>query len=177
MSIHVLQAAPQAQRWEPVKVKVVVRNRGEVAASDFNLDIYKNLWSPPGSWEIGDLSRNIDELAPHEGIAYAGYLTYDMDGVYHVYAQVDTDQDVIDGERSNNIQGPLTVVIDPNSDIDRDGDVDGTDLAQLIQAYGAQKKDPNFEPLCDFVFDWMVDELDLEAWAPFFGQTGCPCQM
>jgi len=71
----------------------------------------------------------------------------------------------------------LTVVIDPNSDIDRDGDVDGTDLAQLIQAYGAQKKDPSFEPLCDFVFDWMVDELDLEAWAPFFGQTGCPCQM
>ena len=50
MSIHVLQAAPQAQRWEPVKVKVVVRNRREVAASDFNLDIYKNLWSPPGSW-------------------------------------------------------------------------------------------------------------------------------
>jgi peptidoglycan/xylan/chitin deacetylase (PgdA/CDA1 family) len=66
---------------------------------------------------------------------------------------------------------------DPNSDIDRDGDVDGTDLALLIQAYGSDKNDLNFEPLCDFVFDWMVNERDLEAWAPFFGHTGCPCQM
>ena len=50
-------------------------------------------------------------------------------------------------------------------------------LLLLIQAYGSDKNDSNFEPLCDFVFDWMVNERDLEAWAPYFGHTGCPCQM
>jgi hypothetical protein len=57
-------------------------------------------------------------------------------------------------------------------DIDRDGGVDGSDLALLIKAYGSDKDDLNFDPLCDFVIDLKVDELDLEAWAPYFGNTG-----
>jgi uncharacterized protein YkwD len=64
-----------------------------------------------------------------------------------------------------------------NRDIDGDGDVDGSDLAQLIKAYGSEKNELNFDPLCDFIFDWKVDERDLEAWAPYFGHTGCPCPM
>ena len=177
LSLHVLQVEPQAQRWEPVKVKVVVRNRGESPAQDFHLDIYQHLWTPPEPFQIGDLNRFVSELAPHEGVAFTGYLTYDMDGFYDVYAQVDTDQNVIEGNETNNIKGPQAVVIDPDADIDRDGDVDGRDLFLLIQAYGADKNDPAFEPLCDFVFDWVIDEKDLGAWAPYFGKTGCPCQM
>jgi hypothetical protein len=69
------------------------------------------------------------------------------------------------------------VVIDPDADIDRDGDVDGRDLVPLIQAYGTDEKSSNFNPLCDFVFDRVVDDTDLGAWVPFFGKTGCPCQM
>jgi hypothetical protein len=75
LSLHVLQVEPQARRWEPVKVKVVVRNRGESPAQDFQLDIYKHLWSPPEPFQIGDLNRFISELAPHEGVAFTGYLT------------------------------------------------------------------------------------------------------
>jgi len=177
LSLHVLEVEKQAQRWEPVKVKVVVRNRGESPAQDFHLDIYQHLWTPPEPFQIGDLNRFISELAPHEGVAFTGYLTYDMDGFYDVYAQVDTDQNVVEGNESNNVKGPVEVVIDPDADIDRDGDVDGRDLFLLIQAYGSDKNDPAFEPLCDFVFDWVVDEKDLGAWAPYFGKTGCPCLM
>ena len=57
-------------------------------------------------------------------------------------------------------------------DIDRDGGVDGSDLARLIKAYGSDQGDLNFDPLCDLVIDLKVDELDLEAWAPYFGNTG-----
>jgi hypothetical protein len=62
-------------------------------------------------------------------------------------------------------------------DIDRDGDVDGRDIFLFMQAYGADNNSINFNPLCDFVFDWVVDDNDLGAWIPYFGKTDCPCKM
>jgi hypothetical protein len=53
----------------------------------------------------------------------------------------------------------------------------GIALALLIQAYCADSHSINFDPLCDFVFDWIVDDQDLGAWIPYFGITGCPCQV
>ena len=131
LSVHVLQVDSAGRRWDPVNVKVVIRNRGFLPANDFYLDVYQDLQSPPETWWPGDVSRWISELGPHEGVAYYFRLTYDMDGTYDVYAQVDTDQNVPESNEDNNIRGPETVVIDPDADIDRDGDVDGQDLALL----------------------------------------------
>ena len=39
------------------------------------------------------------------------------------------------------------------------------------------KNDTAFNPLCDFVFDWVVDGKDLGMWSPYYGKTACPCQM
>jgi uncharacterized protein YkwD len=68
-----------------------------------------------------------------------------------------------------------TLPENPDADIDGDGDLDGSDLARLIRAYGSARNDWNFDPQCDFIPDSQVDEQDLEAWAPYFGRTGCPC--
>ena len=100
-----------------------------------------------------------------------------MDGTYNVWAQIDTDDEETEENESNNIAGPLQVTIDPDADLDRDGDVDGVDLAILAKSFGSNKNDQNYDPLCDFVYDWNINGVDLKAFAPFLGKTNCPCFM
>ena len=64
-----------------------------------------------------------------------------------------------------------------SADIDQDGDVDARDLSRIIEVYGLDENDTNFDPLCDFVTDGIIDIKDIEAWVPYFGRTDCPCQM
>jgi len=67
------------------------------------------------------------------------------------------------------------VTIDPDADLDRDGDVDGVDLGILAKSFGSNKNDQNYDPLCDFVYDWNVNGVDLKAFSPFLGKTNCSC--
>ena len=65
----------------------------------------------------------------------------------------------------------------PDADIDQDGDVDSLDLSRMLDVYGLDQEDENFDPLCDFVTDGIIDNKDIEAWVPYFGRTDCPCQI
>jgi hypothetical protein len=98
-----------------------------------------------------------------------------MDGAYHVYAQVDADQFVAEGNEDNNVAGPQTVLIGPNADLDIDGDVDGNDLAIFIDAFGLTENDADFNERYDFDLNGTIDETDLAAFSPHFGRTDCPC--
>jgi hypothetical protein len=54
-------------------------------------------------------------------------------------------------------------------DVDGDGDVDLTDLASLLAAYGSSTGDPNYNPNADFDNDGDVDLLDLATLLSWYG--------
>jgi hypothetical protein len=56
-------------------------------------------------------------------------------------------------------------------DIDGDGDVDLTDLAALLAAYGACEGDPNYSPAADIDDSGCVDLTDLAALLANYGRT------
>ena len=59
-------------------------------------------------------------------------------------------------------------------DFDKDGDVDGSDLAVFAVAFGSSSDGPDYNPVADFDGDGFVDESDLAAFAAAFGRTDCP---
>ena len=56
-------------------------------------------------------------------------------------------------------------------DIDKDGVVDGTDLALLVKAYNSEDGDDNYNSACDIIPNDAIDQNDLEAFAAGFGIT------
>jgi hypothetical protein len=59
------------------------------------------------------------------------------------------------------------------SDTDLDQDVDGLDLATMINAFGTSSGDPNYNFSADLNEDGVVDEIDLVLTAMGFGRTDC----
>jgi hypothetical protein len=62
----------------------------------------------------------------------------------------------------------IEITLTPDADIDQDGDVDGRNLTRILAVYGLDENDTNFDPMCEFVSDGIVDEKDVEAWALYF---------
>jgi lysophospholipase L1-like esterase len=58
----------------------------------------------------------------------------------------------------------------PNSDFDGDGDVDGSDLAVFIAAFGSGTGDPNYDARCDLDSSSIINEDDLALFVPEFGR-------
>jgi hypothetical protein len=57
----------------------------------------------------------------------------------------------------------------PNPDHDLDGDVDGSDLAVFIAAFGSETGDPSYDARCDLIWNGTIDEGDLALFAPTYG--------
>ena len=64
----------------------------------------------------------------------------------------------------------IDVVVTIIGDIDHDGDVDLSDLAELLAAYGTCLGDPNYNPDADLNGDDCVDLSDLAALLGKYGQ-------
>ena len=75
------------------------------------------------------------------------------------------------------VEGSMTIqmsfVQGPSPDIDKDGVVDGADLARLIRAYNSVDGDANYDRACDFNLDKAVNHDELEGFAAEFG-SGSP---
>jgi hypothetical protein len=54
---------------------------------------------------------------------------------------------------------------------DNDGDVDGTDLAVMINSFGSVAGQPNFNPLIDLNGDGVVDQYDMIKFSEKFGHV------
>ena len=60
------------------------------------------------------------------------------------------------------------------ADLDRDGDVDGADLAMLSDVFGSSEGEPSYDPGMDFDGSGTVDSSDLIVFASEFGREDCP---
>ena len=76
-----------------------------------------------------------------------------------------------------NLYNSLVAVEPCEGDFNKDGDVDGSDLAVFAADFG--RTDCASEPLCegDFNGDDDVDGSDLAVFAADFGRTDCPCAL
>jgi hypothetical protein len=61
----------------------------------------------------------------------------------------------------------------PNGDLDLDGQVDLSDLATMLAAYGTCAGDPDFDPVADIIQDGCVNLADLARLLAHYGES-CP---
>jgi hypothetical protein len=162
---------------ETVDVEVTIKNQGDLdARSAFYTSFYKHRTSPPPVGEAGDLNWTLSKLAAGASYTFSGTVSYDI-GCYQMYAQVDTKNDVDEGNEGNNVYGPKNILVGAcEGDFDNDGDVDGSDLAIFAADFG--RTDCSVSSPCegDFDNDGDVDGSDLAVFAADFGRTDCqPC--
>ena len=161
---------------ETVNVEVIIKNQGDLdAASAFYTGFYKHETTAPGVGDPGDLNWVLSGLAAGVYHTFSGTVSYDKIGCYHMYAQVDTKDNVNEGNEANNVYGPKNILVGAcEGDFNHDGDVDGSDLAIFAAAFGSVYPDPNYDRRCDFDHDGDVDGSDLAVFAADFGRTDCP---
>ena len=131
---------------EPMSVTVSFRNQGTTAASPFYLDWYAHRASPPGAGNFGDRYQQFTSLAGGATGTMTRSYTYSTAGVYSMYAQADTDQQVEETNEGNNVFGPQTVKVIKGELLDFDTTLEtqnasrwfgGDDRAGLTRNLGA----------------------------------------
>jgi len=66
------------------------------------------------------------------------------------------------------------IAISRKTDLDNDGDNDGSDLSIFIAAYGFNSGEPNYNINADFDNDGDVDQIDLSTFLRIFGSSDLP---
>ena len=118
---------------EAFNLEVTVKNQGSKDAGNFWIDWYADLAASPLLYDIGDKYISLSSLASGATHIMSKTYTYNSPGNFDMYAQVDTNQQVTESDEANNVFGPVSIEVvnafDP--DFNKDGDVDGTDLASF----------------------------------------------
>ena len=94
---------------EPITITVGFTNEGTTDAGDFYVDWYANRTSAPGPGMIGDRAQHYSSLAAGVSNTMVKTYTYTTEGTYKTYAQIDTDEDVVETNEGNNVYGYRTV--------------------------------------------------------------------
>jgi hypothetical protein len=98
---------PEPKLGQPFDILATIENIGNLdATSSFWLDWYSHLDNPPAIWQYGDEYQSIPSLAAGAQHTMNKSSTYSSPGVYQTYAQVDTDQGVLEADENNNVYGP-----------------------------------------------------------------------
>lgn len=172
-SIHTSPVYPEP--GETVNIQVTIKNQGDLDAGGFYTSFYKHRTSPPGVGEAGDLNWTLSSLAAGAYHTFNGTVRYSDIDCYQMYAQVDTYNDVKEGNETNNVYGPKNIIVGRcYGDFDNDGNVDKDDLAVFAAAFGSVAGDSNYNIECDFDRDKRVDGLDLALFAGDYKRTDCP---
>lgn len=112
LSVLAITKTPYYPRaGESMSVTVSARNSGTTEASSFYLDWYANRASAPGVNQYGDQFQKFSSLAGGTTTSMTKNYTYSAPGVYSMYAQADTDQQVEETNEGNNVLGPQSVKV------------------------------------------------------------------
>lgn len=96
---------------QPCEVTVSLRNQGTTAASAFWLDWYAHRAAPPTVHQYGDKYQRFASLAGGTTTSMTRSYTYPAPGVFSMYAQADTEQEVEETNEGNNVLGPKSVKV------------------------------------------------------------------
>jgi hypothetical protein len=115
-SIVVDSASPGT--GQPLNVTVTVKNRGDAAADVFQVDFYRHMSSAPAPQQIGDANCfKKDGLAAGATDSCMFPVTYSTPGGYSLWAQVDTELQVVEFDETNNVFGPQTIIVGSPADL------------------------------------------------------------
>ena len=112
---------PNPHNGEHVTATITVHNRGTWIAGPFDIDYYLNLSSPPGEGQSGFLTHRMI------GVGAGAYFTWttplfthttNIVATTHGYAQVDTQNEVIESDEDNNVAGPVDIHWQYGPDLD-----------------------------------------------------------
>jgi hypothetical protein len=101
----------------PVNVTVTIRNQGVSPAGPFFVDFYQDRATPPPPFLPGDFDCDIAGLPAGAAMTCNGIATYLTAGVFQMWAQLDTDQEVDEINENNNILGPREICVIPSDQI------------------------------------------------------------
>jgi subtilase family serine protease len=100
-----------------VTVTVTVKNQGGGAAGAFRVDIYKDQATTPPAGLAGDAYCSIAGLAAGATTTCVQTISYVASGSYKMWAQVDTDQQVLETSETNNTNYKSITVLTPMPDL------------------------------------------------------------
>lgn len=122
---------------ETVNVYVTVKNEASVAAGGFRIDWYADLGLPPPPSQVGDAYESVSSLAAGATHTMSTIYTYSTPGIYNMYAQVDTNQEVTESNENNNVIGPVSIVVGYcECDLNHDGICDMQDWLLFGEDWG-----------------------------------------
>lgn len=105
-------AVSNTEPWEynDIDVYVTIRNEGDGYASEFDTDIFYNEESQPDPYSVGDDYFTTDKLAPGQSITHTfESVRTDAPGKWTMYGLIDSWNDVVESNESNNGYGPVEV--------------------------------------------------------------------
>lgn len=95
-----------------VSVTVTFWNRRGDASGSFYVDFYKDLASAPVPYQSGNLWCSLNGLGSGMERTYSGNVSYTAEGIYQMWAQVDTDKQITEFDENNNISWPRIIRVD-----------------------------------------------------------------
>ena len=95
-------------KGQNISITIVIKNQGNVSASSFFLDFYKNLSLSPALTQPGDKYWQISSLASNATSTFTYTFVFNG-GEINSYAQIDTDGDISESNENNNVKGPLNI--------------------------------------------------------------------
>ena len=112
---------------EPVEnqvltITITVSNTGASTTSEYWIDFYSHLESPPALFEFGDDFCRMDPLGPSSSAICEVGTIYETPDSFNFWIQLDTENEVFESDENNNISGPNPVTVLADADSDGVGD-------------------------------------------------------
>ena len=112
LAIEGIQTAPATPlAGRDTLITVTVRNGGGAALNDFRIDLYVNPPGLPGVGDSGVVSWTVAGLGPGLSVPLTTTYVFTSAGSYHLWAQADTLNRVLESNEANNVAGPVTVTV------------------------------------------------------------------
>ena len=180
LSIETVPVEPDP--GESVNVYVTVKNESSVAASGFHVDWYADMGLPPSPSQAGDEYESVASLAAGATYTMGRTYTYSTTGIYNMYAQVDTNQEVTESNESNNVLGAVSILVGRcECDLNHDGRCDMEDWLLFGEDWG--RTDCPIPGECIVDQEQLIDdygywfEETVVRWQEFFPEGNRICRV